>query len=204
MTHEPASDALAEVGRIATALANVCLRAVGALKDLNQDDFILIPGPIEEQVKPAIEEPTEFGSIVRARYPVQPENSERPLWQLSPAHGKHYWISQAGELEVWSELTDVEVLRVGLGDDLYPRPDGDVIVLGPETFKAPNGSVISHKGENYYPTDANAITIGVGSGKAIMAGRIHNRLQKLLAEAITAERKHAYEKAIQAVEELAP
>jgi len=68
---------------------------------------------IEEQmVKLAVAEPQEFGSLVRAR-------SFGPLsmlWQRSPVNGKHYWESDTGAVEVWSALTDVEVLRVGIGD----------------------------------------------------------------------------------------
>ena len=33
----------------------------------------------------------------------------------------------------------------------YPHQDGDVTVLGPETFASNNGTVICWKGENYVP-----------------------------------------------------
>lgn len=67
---------------------------------------------IEEQLTPAIEEPQEFGSIVRAAAP----HHHRALWTRSPMTGDHYWMSEKGYAEVWPELTDVEVLRVGLGE----------------------------------------------------------------------------------------
>jgi hypothetical protein len=41
---------------------------------------------------------------------------EPQLWQRSYGDGKHYWESEHGVIEVWSDLTDIEVLRVGLGD----------------------------------------------------------------------------------------
>lgn len=34
--------------------------------------------------------------------------------------------------------------------DEYPFRSGDVIVLGPETFKSDDDQVICHKGVNYY------------------------------------------------------
>jgi hypothetical protein len=76
---------------------------------------------IEEQVKPVIEEPTAFGSILRAS--CEP-GLRGVFWQKSPMHGKHYWESTGGALALWSELTDVEVLRVGIGEspgDAYAR-----------------------------------------------------------------------------------
>lgn len=33
----------------------------------------------------------------------------------------------------------------------YPKEAGEIILLGPEVFISKDGSVISHKGENYYP-----------------------------------------------------
>lgn len=76
-------------------------------------------GPIDKrvadelrgQLKPAVEEPQEFASVVRAT-----SHGEPMLWQKTPMHGKHYWESETGAVEVWSELTDVEVLRVGVGE----------------------------------------------------------------------------------------
>lgn len=126
---------------------------------------------IEEQLTPAIEEPQEFGSIVRAAAP----HHHRALWTRSPMTGDHYWMSEKGYAEVWPELTDVEVLRVGLGDE---RP----LQLVAE----------------------DAQLKGFVAGRYDAAAQIHYRLQTLLAEAITSERKNALEKAIQAVEELAP
>lgn len=67
-----------------------------------------------------VQEPTAFGSIVRASY----ANSDRMLWQRDP-HRTNYWESETGAVEVWSELTDVEVLRVGIGEqsDEWQRLD---------------------------------------------------------------------------------
>jgi hypothetical protein len=45
-----------------------------------------------EQAEPVVEEPTEFGSIVRATC----ATVTGLLWQKSPIHGKHYWESETG------------------------------------------------------------------------------------------------------------
>lgn len=142
---------------------------VAALRDLHDqiDGASVSPlsqlaDMIEEQVKPAIEEPTKFGSIVSA-----PLDGERVLWTPNPRVGAHYWISATGFSEVWSELTDVEVLRVGLGDVV---------------------DVVSIAIQGYSDAKSDALA----------------KLRVQRSGAITSERKNALEKAIQAVEELAP
>jgi hypothetical protein len=124
---------------------------------------------IEEQVKPAIEEPTEFGSIVRAR--CSDTGPLSYLWQQAPPMGRHYWESEKGAVEVWSELTDVEVLRVGIGE---PRAhdDGDLYMGG------------CRKGAEA------TVSRGIRVLEAYRKG------------ALTAERKHAYETAINVLREL--
>ena len=80
---------------------------------------------IEEQVKPAIEEPTEWGSVVRARrvgYGAEDTTSLR-WWRQNTRDANDSWASEpAGDLGVrysshWSYLHDPEVLRVGVGDE---------------------------------------------------------------------------------------
>jgi len=76
---------------------------------------------VAEQIRaqiplPAIEEPTEFGSIVRAWHPDDPKGVAADLWQRSPRNGKHYWENRLGNIEIWSELVRPEVLRVGIGE----------------------------------------------------------------------------------------
>ena len=117
---------------------------------------------IEEQVKPAIEDPMAFGSLVRAR-------SYGPLsmlWQRSPENGKHYWESDTGAVEVWSALTDVLVLRVGIGEESGPA---------------------------YWAAGFNAAKQAINGG-----------LRTLRSEAITSERQSAYDRALEAVEEMRP
>lgn len=133
---------------------------------------------IEEQVKAVVEEPTEFGSLVRAGR----SGSDRVLWHPTTFHGKHYWMSETGVVEVWSELTDVEVLRVGLGE--------------PESV----ATQISRMSRFAHEADKDAFDAGFDACRA----GAHQKLCALLADAITSERKNAFEKAIQAVEELAP
>lgn len=127
----------------------------------------------EQMPKPAIEEPTAFGSIVRAGWPNQPKGSEHPLWQRTHHVGNHYWANEFGDVEVWSELTDVEVLRVGVGE-----------TAGAKAIK-----------------DAQADAYRAGA--AVFKGRVIAVLRSLRNVAITAERKDAYIKAIEAVEEVA-
>lgn len=70
---------------------------------------------IEEQLpKPPIEEPTEFGSVIRAR---MGEREPLELWQR---HGGGIaWISESGAyVGGFSMLRDAVVLRVGLGQML--------------------------------------------------------------------------------------
>jgi hypothetical protein len=72
---------------------------------------------LRAQVKPAIEEPQEFGSIVQAWHPSEsPSGTPPDLWQRSPVNGKHYWENRNGVIEVWSDLQYPEVLRVGIGE----------------------------------------------------------------------------------------
>lgn len=59
------------------------------------------------------QEPQEFGSVVRAssvRY-------EEQNWTPIPRTGEHWWHSETGKLEMWRDLVDPEVLRIGVGVD---------------------------------------------------------------------------------------
>jgi hypothetical protein len=67
---------------------------------------------IEEQVKPAIEEPTEFGSVVRAT------NSDKLYVLADPTDPGTPWCGADGFWHTWLGLGPVEVLRVGIGDAL--------------------------------------------------------------------------------------
>jgi len=58
------------------------------------------------------QEPTAFGSIIRATYLGKPR-----LFQMATTVGKHYWEDRDGLVEVWSELADAEIVRIGLGDE---------------------------------------------------------------------------------------
>lgn len=79
------------------------------------DLLLSLADSIEEQLKPAVDEPQEFGSLIFARHPDDPEYVAAEWWQLCPSRGEHYWESQSGEVELWSELLDVRVKRVGHG-----------------------------------------------------------------------------------------
>lgn len=113
MTYTITRDDAAEDARVLRAAITVAENFVDysdAMKRLAS-----LADSIEEQVKPVIEEPTAFGSVVRA---ISGEVSVGgTLWQMATGHGAHYWEDEHGCVEVWSELTDVEVLRVGLGQE---------------------------------------------------------------------------------------
>lgn len=167
------TDTLAEIAASIERACNEMLRAIAGAKELRQCDFILVPEQTGEQVKPAIEEPEAFGSLVRATA----GNTNYPLptylWQRSPMNGKHYWESETGVVEVWSELTDVTVLRVGLG------------VADEEKLDA-------------------SFNDGLHEGQRDMNTRIHARLVSLHDLEVLKLRQRGLEKAMQAVEELAP
>lgn len=54
----------------------------------------------------------EFGSIIRATC-----DGRTRLFQKAPTYGTHYWEDETGFIQVWSELSGVEVVRVGIRDD---------------------------------------------------------------------------------------
>ena len=86
------------------------------------DALLAAAAQIEEQVKPAIEEPIEWGSVVQARrVGYGAEDTTVLRWQRQNTHDANdSWVSEpAGDLGVrysshWTYLTEVEVLRVGL------------------------------------------------------------------------------------------
>lgn len=132
---------------------------------------------IEEQAKPAIEEPLRFASVVRVK--------SGALFVRVGALQALPWAS--GEaLREWDQLDVDEVLRVGVDE---PLAGWEKELLGVQERR---------------DIEADAYKVGERTGAAILAGQIHHRLQKLLTEAITSERKNAYEKALQVVEGLQP
>jgi hypothetical protein len=183
-----------------------------------------IANQIEEQVKPVVEEPEEFASVVRAGIDGL---SDRVLWQRS-ASG--YWFSETSRRAWWPNLYHPEVLRVGLGDEYSPSLQQIRDLL----FRSPTGSLTTEEIASAYKalrkglsgllagekaltaSDLSRMSIEAHQGKLAaereaytngardMAARIHASLVAQLAVAISAERKNALEKAIQAVEELAP
>lgn len=121
--------------------------------------------------EPVIEEPTEWGSIVRARrVGTGSEDTTLLRWQR---RYQEVWESEpAGDLGIlhessWEYFTDVEVLRVGVGGQRFAEDNPDWF----DGFK-----------------DRGARDLAA--------------LMKLRADAITAERKDAYSKAIEAIKEV--
>jgi hypothetical protein len=78
-----------------------------------------ITAAIEQQATPAIDEPTEFGSMVRA-----PWSGKDILW-VRWLHSS--WLSETGVTTAWSQLHNPEVLRVGIGE---PVADQDSFSRG--------------------------------------------------------------------------
>lgn len=88
---------------------------------------------IEEQVKPAIEEPTEFGSIVHAS-----DKEGRTFNAVRVYEGaKKPWNSGTAWYGWW-ELNVHEVLRVGIGEDrdVAPEETSDYIYGVHDTISA--------------------------------------------------------------------
>jgi len=120
---------------------------------------------IEEQVKPAIEEPKEFGSIVRAGVDGL---SDRVLWQRLCTGG---WQSEEGaSIASFGWLDHPEVLRVGIGTTQ------DAV------------------GESYLE--------GRRKGAEVVVARGIRVLEAYHKGALTAERKDAYQNAINVLREL--
>ena len=82
-------------------------RAVEVLRAAHLD---LMADDMEGHLKPAIEEPQDFGSVVRAGID---GFSDRVLW-LRSASG--YWFSEESRRATFSDFHEPEVLRVGVGE----------------------------------------------------------------------------------------
>lgn len=119
--------------------------------------------------KPAIEEPREFGSIVKARDTREGQRESSGLFWVRQASG---WFDDVlGRRCPWEYLTDVEVLRIGVGE----RPD-------------------------VAPEETDDYKLGVSD----TTYDILTKLRVLRSEAITSERKNAYDVAIKTVEAMQP
>lgn len=71
-------------------------------------------------------------------------NEIEPIGGLYVAHGDKHAVAYIPDGNVRS-IVRLDEMDAGT----YPRPDGDVTVLGPEIFASKDGSVICWKGENY-------------------------------------------------------
>lgn len=127
--------------------------------------------PPVEQVKPAIEEPMEFGSVVRK---VLRDGRELRWCRTYSVRVDEPWCT-GNHMGSWAEIledaTDVEVLRIGVGE----RPD-------------------------VAPEETDDYKLGVSD----TTFNILTKLRVLRSEAITSERKNAYDVAIKTVEAMQP
>jgi hypothetical protein len=111
---------------------------------------------IDEQVKPAVEEPLEFGSVVRAWHPRENDDAvAADLWQHSPMSGKHYWENCNGVIEIWSDLVRPEVLRIGIGEP-EPLAQWETELLGQQERREIAAAVLGAMDVDQYLIDAVA------------------------------------------------
>lgn len=83
---------------------------------------------IEEQMKPAIEEPQAFGSIIRARDTRDGKPEKSGLFWVRQRAG---WFDDVlGRQCPWEYLEVAEVLRVGIGDE-YRQQVRDLLFISP-------------------------------------------------------------------------
>jgi hypothetical protein len=129
---------------------------------------------IEEQVKPIVKDPEAFGSIVRAGYD---EHTDRVLWVRTPRG----WYAETdhGYHAYFAGLHEPEVLRVGIGEP------------GAKSKEA-LAAYDQGYGNGQY----------AGFSQALEAA--DEKLRQFRAEAITSERKSAYDTAIAVIEGLQP
>lgn len=128
---------------------------------------------IEEQIKPPVEEPAEWGSVVLA-------SSDACHNRVHWFRDHNFWrASLDGHCSGWSYLHNPEVLRVGIGEPA-----------------AKSKETLSAYDEGY----GN----GQYTGFDQALGAAYEQIAALRAEAITAERKDAYDKALRIIHELRP
>jgi len=83
----------------------------GAVDALRMAHLDAMADDMEAQLKPSVQEPEEFGSVVRAGIS---ESSDRVLWTRGAGH---YWFSETARRSDFATLHNPEVLRVGIGYD---------------------------------------------------------------------------------------
>lgn len=192
--------------------AAAALRADAAASNfVNLRDLLLVEivelekraDSIEEQV-PTVEEPTEFGSIVRAGYD---ERSDRILWQRGSKGG---WTGEdGGYVASFDWLYRPEVLRVGVGpqplaeweSDLlnfqYRRDTAAAVLMAMDVDQYLIDAVV-----NATPNPDKASEVAYNNGVSDTVSALVARLQEKRAAASTADLRLAYGAAIRTVEAL--
>lgn len=181
--------------------AGISSSAIPALQELADS--------IEEQVpKPAVEEPTEQWSVIRAT-PSWDGAEPREFTRLKGG----FWVDHDGnECGPWESLSCIEVLRIGVGagynhplqqlrDILFRFPDGEMANReGAEAYKALRREIGILLSES--PASEQYGADPYKTGRLDTIDRLQKHLIQLRSSAITAERQDAYDKAIEAVEAL--
>jgi hypothetical protein len=117
-------------------------RAVEVLRAAHLD---IMAADVEAQLpKASVEEPTEFGSVVAASVAGRPAPVK---WHMSPMNGKHYWESEFAAVELWSELRDVDVLRVGIGEPASEVAASALKLAEIRMFGTVDGDLLSDESE---------------------------------------------------------
>lgn len=88
----------------------------------------------DDEGKPLIEASVKYD--VTDQFDVLCQADEPPDREPSP-EGRRPWIDEECSEREWMNA--------------YPYRDGAVVVIGPQCFASEDGSVLSWRGENYYP-----------------------------------------------------
>lgn len=179
------------------------LLAGDGVVDSDADVVQQIVERIEEQLpKPAIEEPREWQSMVLAGHLDAPEMPQRILVRRSDG----IWESAEGLKAEWSELLDIKVLRVGIGEALPKSAAGlsrmsieahirkranefAAEAITPPDPEEAEALARALPGQDVAPESTEDYKAGVEDYRAKMA----DVLRMKRSEALTAERQNAYD-----------
>lgn len=137
---------------------------------------------------PAIEEPKVWGSVVKAR---QGPPSNARLWAYMPntkEEHEYIWYSEDDQWQCWKNLSDVEVLRIGIGDEKASLDESVAYSNGYEQGAANTKTEAIATG--------NTWRAGWAKGNTDTRERITKKLTDLKPRLITAPEQNAIDKAL--------
>lgn len=124
---------LGEAIRLSVGAASVCWENMAGIGEFRSDLALAIAVQLQDEVQ------RQFGELT---------------YSLVEMQGS---MTQEEFLEEWLKLMrgpqSDRIIELAVSDEPaeYPREAGEITVLGPEVFIAKDGSVISYRGENFYP-----------------------------------------------------